>query len=223
MIDALGVGPERLAGYGATFDAIVLLHRGQHGQALDRLTDEPEDLRRWISGLWRQWFAALKAEAAVLIGRSDAGERLDRARISPTIRSPRRSWTEPSALLEDDRDLLPQRPRSMPLPVPYQQARTLVLAGGVERDDGVAMLTAMGIAPRQGRDVTYPPAPRGDDADVLHGITVPIRTVAWRIPPTRRRSSGHARKRTCWRSTAPAGKSGLAFVSGSPSCSERDR
>ena len=34
VIEAMGVGPDRLAGYGATFDAILFLHRGQHGGRL---------------------------------------------------------------------------------------------------------------------------------------------------------------------------------------------
>jgi hypothetical protein len=148
VIDALGVGPERLAGFGATFDAIVLLHRGQHGQALDRLTDEPEDLRRWMSGLWRQWFAALKAEAAVLTGRSDAGERLDRARYIAVGNPIATAIVDRAdALLTGNYiRLLAAAAAFDAAACPYQQARTLVLAGGVERDDGVAMMTAMGIA-----------------------------------------------------------------------------
>jgi predicted ATPase/DNA-binding CsgD family transcriptional regulator len=148
IIDALGVSTERLAGYGATFDAILLLHRGSPDEAYDRLAAEPEDLRRWISGLWRQWYAALKAEAAVLIGQADAGERLVRARTIATDNPITTAIVDrASALLEDDRDaVLTTSAAFGAAACPYQQARTLVLAGGAERDSGVAMLTELGIA-----------------------------------------------------------------------------
>ena len=58
--------------------------RGSPDEAYDRLAAEPEDLRRWISGLWRRSYAALKAEAAVLIGQADVCERLVRARTIAT-------------------------------------------------------------------------------------------------------------------------------------------
>jgi predicted ATPase/DNA-binding CsgD family transcriptional regulator len=148
IIDALDVSTERLAGYGATFDAILLLHRGSPDEAYDRLAAEPEDLRRWISGLWRQWYAALKAEAAVLIGQADAGERLVRARTIATDNPIATAIVDrASALLEDDRDaLLTTSAAFGAAACPYQQARTLVLAGGAERDSGVAMLTELGVA-----------------------------------------------------------------------------
>jgi predicted ATPase/DNA-binding CsgD family transcriptional regulator len=148
IIDALGVSSERLAGYGATFDAILLLHRGSSDEAYDRLAAEPEDLRRWISGLWRQWYAALKAEAAVLIGQADAGERLVRARTITTDNPIATAIVDrASALLGDDRDALLTTSAAFDAAAcPYQQARTLVLAGGAERDSGVAMLTELGVA-----------------------------------------------------------------------------
>jgi predicted ATPase/DNA-binding CsgD family transcriptional regulator len=156
IIDALGVSTERLAGYGATFDAILLLHRGSPDEAYDRLVAEPEDLRRWISGLWRQWYAALKAEAAVLIGQADAGERLVRARTIATDNPIATAIVDrASALLEDDRDaLLTTSAAFGAAACPYQQARTLVLAGGAERDSGVAMLTELGVAAPQLRSPT---------------------------------------------------------------------
>ena len=150
MIDALGVTPERLSGYGATFDAIVFLHRGQPRQAFDRLAGEPEDLRRWITGMWRQWYAALKAEAAVLTGQPDARKRLVRARTIATDNPTATAIVDrASALHDDDRDaLLATAAAFDAAKCPYQQARTLVLAGGDAHIEGVAMMTAMGIAPR---------------------------------------------------------------------------
>ena len=148
VIEAMGVGPDRLAGYGATFDAILFLHRGQHRRALDRLSDEAEDLRRWITGVWRQWYAALKAEAAVLSDRSDAAERLVQARVIATHNPIATAIVDRAeAILAGDRaGLLAAAAAFDAAACPYQQARTLVLAGGPERNEGVAMMTALGIA-----------------------------------------------------------------------------
>jgi hypothetical protein len=149
MLDALGVSAERLAGYGATFDAILLLHRGQPAAAFDRLAAEPEDLRRWISGLWRPWYGALKAEGAVLAGRSDADERLKRARTIARGNPIAGAIVDRAdALRNDQRDGLRAAVAAFAnAGCAYQQARTLVLLGGDERAEGTALLTAMGIAP----------------------------------------------------------------------------
>lgn len=149
ILDALGVSAERLAGYGATFDAILLLHRGQPAAALDRLAAEPEDLRRWISGLWRPWYGALKAEGAVLAGRSDADERLKRARTIARGNPIAGAIVDRAdALRNDQRDGLRAAAAAFAnAGCPYQQARTLVLLGGDERAEGSALLTVMGIAP----------------------------------------------------------------------------
>ncbi|HEY9379187.1 MAG TPA: LuxR C-terminal-related transcriptional regulator [Jiangellaceae bacterium] len=148
VIEAMRVGPDRLAGYGATFDAILFLHRGQHRQALDRLSDEPEDLRRWISGVWRQWYAALKAEAAVLTGQSNAGERLVRAReITEYNPIATAIIDRAEAVLTANHDALLTAAAAFDAAAcPYQQARTLVFAGGDEQVEGLSMMTAMGIA-----------------------------------------------------------------------------
>ena len=59
---------------------MLLLHRGQPDRAAAVMATPPEELDQWYSGLWRPWYAALWAEAAVLSGREDAADRLDRAR-----------------------------------------------------------------------------------------------------------------------------------------------
>ena len=148
VIEELRVGPERLAGYGATFDAIYLLHRGQPAAALKRLAAEPEDLRRWISGLWRQWFAALKSEAAVLTDQPDAPGRLNQAlRIADGNPVATAIVQRADALLTNNRDaLLSTAAAFAAAACSYQQARSLVLAGGTERDEGVAILTQLGVA-----------------------------------------------------------------------------
>jgi predicted ATPase/DNA-binding CsgD family transcriptional regulator len=149
MLDALDVSTQRLAGYGATFDAILLLHRGQAAAALDRLAAEPEDLRRWISGLWRQWYAALKAETAVLTGEPDADERLKSARATAAGNPIATAIVDRAAALrgDDPRRLRAAAATFAGAGCPYQQARTLVLIGGDERAEGVALFTALGIAP----------------------------------------------------------------------------
>ena len=42
---------------------------------------EPESFRHWNDGAWRQWYAAVWAEVAVLAELADRRERLDRARF----------------------------------------------------------------------------------------------------------------------------------------------
>jgi len=98
--------------------------------------------------MWRQWYAALKAEAAVLTHQNDARERLDRAHtIAEGNPIATASVDRADALLSDDRDgVLATAVPFDAAECPYQRARTLVLAGGDEQVEGVAMMTAMGIA-----------------------------------------------------------------------------
>ena len=148
VLDAQGVTPERLSGCGATFDAILFLHRGQPRQALERLAAEPEDLRQWISAIWRQWYAALKAEAAVLTHQHDARERLDRTHTVAVGNPIATAIVDRAhALLTGNKDgVLATAVAFDAAQCPYQRARTLVLAGGDHQVEGVAMMTAMGIA-----------------------------------------------------------------------------
>jgi tetratricopeptide (TPR) repeat protein len=148
VIDALGVEPERLEGYGAVFDAILFLHRGQPAETLDRMAGEAADLRRWISGLWRQWYAGLKAEAAVLTGQPDAHKRLGKARRTADGNPIAYAIVDRAdALRTDNRDMLLAAAATFESAgCPYQQARSLVLAGGDDRLTGMAMFDALGIA-----------------------------------------------------------------------------
>jgi len=56
------------------------------------LATPPEHFRGWHNGMWRPWYAAVWAEAAVLAGDAEAGERLLRARWAtagnPDVRWP---------------------------------------------------------------------------------------------------------------------------------------
>jgi predicted ATPase/DNA-binding CsgD family transcriptional regulator len=85
-IDA-GSDPEKLAGcrtgWAPTFDALLALHRDDPAAAVRRLAadiDDPDVFGFWDSGLWRPWYAALWAEAAVLDHHPDAATRIDRSR-----------------------------------------------------------------------------------------------------------------------------------------------
>src|SRR5262249_943734 len=66
-----------------TFDAAVALPRGDFRAAVDRLAADLDDPQTWWHAgqvLYRPWYAALWAEAAVLARLDDAPSRIDRAR-----------------------------------------------------------------------------------------------------------------------------------------------
>jgi hypothetical protein len=149
VFDELGVPRERSAGYGPTFDAIVLLHHGEAEAAMDALAAEPDELGKWVIWMWRHWYAALRAEAAVLAGHPDASGRLAAA------------WTvvagnpvagaivdRAEALLGGHRDrLLAAAAAFDAAGSRYQWARTLRFAGGDEAATGAAALADLGVAP----------------------------------------------------------------------------
>ncbi len=65
-----------------TLDALLALDRGDTGTALARLNadiDDPDVWDLFVSCMWRPWYAALWAEAAVLAGHPEAAPRLLRA------------------------------------------------------------------------------------------------------------------------------------------------
>ncbi|MGV9539664.1 hypothetical protein ACWDR9_39225, partial [Streptosporangium sandarakinum] len=81
IVDEAGAGPEHRRGYGAVFDATVLLHHGDADAALERVAPEPEQVWKWVCWIWLHWYVALRAEAAVLAGHPDARDRIASARI----------------------------------------------------------------------------------------------------------------------------------------------
>jgi hypothetical protein len=121
VVDELGVPPERKAGYGPTFDAIVLLHRGQATLALERIAAEPDEPTpsKWITWIWLHWYVALRAEAAVLAADPHARSQLEPPALSsPATPSPPPSSNEPtpcSARIASNSSR--PRPHSMPLVV----------------------------------------------------------------------------------------------------------
>ncbi|HKE70399.1 MAG TPA: LuxR C-terminal-related transcriptional regulator [Nocardioidaceae bacterium] len=135
-------------GYTQVFDGIVDLHHGRIDEALVDLADPPQALRRWSDGAWRQWYAAVWAEAAVLAELSDRRERLEIARFT-VGRNPVASAmvNRAAAMLDGDRDgLLAAADALDAAGCAYQRARTLILAGGDERVEGEALMTAIGAA-----------------------------------------------------------------------------
>ncbi|MGW7104285.1 hypothetical protein [Streptomyces sp. NPDC054883] len=148
VADRTGTAPEYRHGYGAVFDAMVLLHHGDPEAALARIAPEPEQVWKWISWIWLHWYLALRAEAAVLAGRPDARQRLDAARAvvagNPVASA---QLDRAAALLDGD------VPRQLAAAAAfdaagcrYQSARTLVLAGAGHAAAGTAALAGLGFA-----------------------------------------------------------------------------
>ena len=62
------------------FAALEALHLDRPADAVAVLHRPPEEFRGWFELIWRPWYAALRAEAAVLAELPDAAERIGRAR-----------------------------------------------------------------------------------------------------------------------------------------------
>ena len=156
VVDALATPGRPLSTmhFNEFFDALLLLHRDQGEAAMRLLLAPPEDFRTWASGMWRPWYAALWAEAAVVTGHPDAAGRIRRARLA--------TWDNPVAaaiveraaalagVLADGRAgqhptaLAPAAAALSAAGCRYQWARTLVTIGGAERARGEAELATMG-------------------------------------------------------------------------------
>jgi hypothetical protein len=127
------------------FDALLLLHRGEAGAAMHRMHTPPEQFRDWASGMWRPWYAALWAEAAVLAGHPDAAARIHRARLATVDNPVATAIVDRAGALAGDRGGL--HPAAAALEAAgcrYQWARTLIAIGGPDRDRGEAAMAAMG-------------------------------------------------------------------------------
>jgi hypothetical protein len=132
-----GTDPRDLAGWGngfaATFDALLALHRSDLPEAECRLAadiDDPAVFGDWNSGLWRPWYAALWAEAAVLAGHPDAAERIGRSRHAARDNPIATAIVERAAAIaaRDHDRLAPFAIIFGQLDCPYQRARTRRLA-----------------------------------------------------------------------------------------------
>jgi hypothetical protein len=148
--------PLSVVRFGQFFDALVHLHRGQVGQALEVLADPPETFDHHYSGTWRAWYASAWAEAAALGMAPDAEDRLDRAAVltggNPIVEALVRRARGLVHLLStgDARgrdDVVAAASELRGLGARYQWARTLVMLGGADAAEGLAELADMGATP----------------------------------------------------------------------------
>ncbi|WP_326627360.1 LuxR C-terminal-related transcriptional regulator [Nonomuraea fuscirosea] len=149
VVRQLGTPPEHTYGYGAVFDAILLLHDGQAAEALERMAPEPRQVWKWVTWIWLHWYVALRAEAAVLAGSPDARARLTEAgnlvEGNPVAAAIVR---RAEAVLDNDGEALVAVADAFAAAgCPYQAARTLVLAGGDHAERGASALAALGLTP----------------------------------------------------------------------------
>lgn len=123
--------PSHGSGYGEVFDAMVLLHQNRAEDALVLLS---RDAGPGIFALvFRQWWVALRAEAAVL-GRSDtAPGHLEQARIAALGNPIATAIVQRASALQnhDRNELVRVAERFRHAGSLFQQARTLVLAAGM--------------------------------------------------------------------------------------------
>ncbi|MGW4718779.1 ATP-binding protein [Nocardia sp. NPDC004260] len=145
----LGTSPAHTHGYGAVFDALALLHRGQVNEALERTASEPGEVWRWVTWIWLHWYVALRAEAAVLAEAPDAADRLAEARTVVAGNPLAGAIVERAAALHagDLERLLATAAAFDAAGCRYQSARTRVLAGGEHAARGAAALAELGLAP----------------------------------------------------------------------------
>jgi predicted ATPase/DNA-binding CsgD family transcriptional regulator len=135
--DLQGVVPRMSAlAFAPTFDAIVDLHRGEFAAAVEHLAADLDDPVTWWHGgqvLYRPWYAAVWAEAAVLAGRDDAPLRIERARDAARHNPIASAMIErAAAFAAGDRDAVEALAATFEsLGCPYQQARTITLAAAL--------------------------------------------------------------------------------------------
>ncbi|MET0712436.1 MAG: ATPase, partial [Jiangellaceae bacterium] len=125
--------PSRFA-WQSTFDAFAELHLGNVAIALDRLAVDIDDPVTWWHAsqtMYRPWYAAVWAEAAVLARRDDAGDRVARARRATRDNPITAAMVERAdAIAAGDRPAVADLAATfVALGCPYQEERTHVLAG----------------------------------------------------------------------------------------------
>ncbi|MGW2150961.1 ATP-binding protein [Nonomuraea bangladeshensis] len=150
ILDRLDVSPERAHGYAAVFEGMLLLHRGQAREALERMAPEASEVWKWVSWIWHHWYVALRTEAVVLAGDPGARRHVTEARAAVAGNPVAEALVaRAAAVLDGDRDaLLATADAFDAAGCPYQSARTLLLAGGEHAGRGTAALAALGLAPK---------------------------------------------------------------------------
>jgi predicted ATPase/DNA-binding CsgD family transcriptional regulator len=122
-------------GWAMVFDALLALDRGDADMALARLSTDIDDPTVWdnfVSCMWRPWYAALWAEAAVLAAHPDARARLQRAAVATRENEIAATIVKRAAdLHRGRRDALPSHAQVFArLGCDYQRRRTETLAVG---------------------------------------------------------------------------------------------
>ncbi|GAA1709185.1 ATP-binding protein [Nonomuraea bangladeshensis] len=150
ILDRLDVSPERAHGYAAVFDGMLLLHRGQAREALERMAPEASEVWKWVSWIWHHWYVALRTEAVVLAGDPGARRHVTEARAAVAGNPVAEALVaRAAAVLDGDRDALLATAAAFDAAgCPYQSARTLLLAGGEHTGRGTVALAALGLAPK---------------------------------------------------------------------------
>ncbi|TDB81973.1 hypothetical protein [Micromonospora sp. KC721] len=149
IADQAGPVLDHRHGYGAVFDAMVLLHHGDADAALERLAPEPDEVWKWVCWVWLHWYVALRAEASVLAGHPDARDRVDAAR-SVVAGNPVATvqLDRAEALLDGDlRRQLAAAAAFDAAGCPYQSARTLLPVGNGQVAEGTAALADLALTP----------------------------------------------------------------------------
>ncbi|WP_280401521.1 hypothetical protein [Nocardia carnea] len=145
----LGAPANPGAAYSAVFEAILLLHHGRAAAAAAELATDLTELDVRDIWVWRHWYFALRAEAAVLAGAPEAGEYLAAAR-STVRRNPvaEAMVARAAAVHADSPEQLPAIAAAFEeAGCPYQRARTLTLIGGDRVADAARILGELGIGP----------------------------------------------------------------------------
>jgi predicted ATPase/DNA-binding CsgD family transcriptional regulator len=147
LLDRLGVTPERRAGYCSTFDALALLHRSDAAAAMDRLTTRTDETNKWLNWIWLHWHVALRAEAAVLSHHRDADDHLATARPLVAGNPVATAIVDRATALADGdhAGVLAVTAAFDSAGCPYQQARTLILAGPATAAAGRSSLADLGL------------------------------------------------------------------------------
>ncbi len=167
------------ATFGKVFDGLVLLHRGQAAEAVEVLADVPETFETSASGLWRAWYVAAWAEAAVLAGLPEAADRVRRAAAltggNPVAEALVRRASALAGCAGDGAG--PRRPRRRGLRPPH--ARRALPVGA---HPGHARRPRRGRGPRRAGPVASRPYGLASTMR-LNGVLVATRT--WEKPASR--------------------------------------
>jgi predicted ATPase/DNA-binding CsgD family transcriptional regulator len=149
IVDESGPEADHRLGYGAVFDATVLLHHGDVDAALERVAPAPDEVWKWVCWVWLHWYVALRAEAAVLAGHPDARDRITAARTTVTGNPVASAQVDRAEALLDRYlpGLLGTAAAFDAAGCHYQSARTLHLAGGDHAATALSAFADLGLAP----------------------------------------------------------------------------